>query len=38
MDFCESHFGASLVLQNDVAEGGWVTKIHAADPNILAKI
>ena len=38
MNCCESHFGASLVFQNDVAEAGWVTKIHVENPSIFAKI
>jgi hypothetical protein len=37
MNFCRIHFSASLVFQNDVAEGGWVTKIHVENPNIFAK-
>ncbi len=38
MNFCESYFSASRVFQNDVAEGGWVTKIHVENPSIFAKI
>ena len=38
MNFCGIHFSASLVFQNDVAEGGWVAKIHVENPNIFAKM
>jgi hypothetical protein len=38
MNFGRIDFSASLVFQNDVAEGGWVTKIHVENPNIFAKM
>ena len=37
MNFCGIHFSANLVFQNDVAEGGWVTKIQAENLAILAE-
>ena len=32
MNFGRIDFSASLNFQNDVAEGGWVTKIHIENP------
>ena len=38
MNFGRIDFSASLVFQNDVVEGGWVTKIHVENPHIFAKM